>query len=124
MAAEKNEPVHQYRLGRIVGTVWFNDDDNGHGRHSVSINRLYKPNDEDGWQRATTFGRDDLPLVTKVADHCHTWIHEVWKNDRLYHTCSKCTAKWFSHTEFTECPRCGCDQVSVTHETPPWAAQG
>lgn len=35
MAAEKSESVHQYRLGRIVGTVWLNDDENGHGRHSV-----------------------------------------------------------------------------------------
>lgn len=59
----KNGPVHQYQLGKIVTTVWFNDENSSHGRHSVSINRLYKPNDEDGWQQATTFGRDDLPLA-------------------------------------------------------------
>ncbi len=37
MAAEKNQPVYQYRLGKIVGTVWFNEDDNGRGTHSVQI---------------------------------------------------------------------------------------
>ena len=43
MAAGKNQPVHQYRLGKIVGTVWFNEDDNGRGTHTVQIAR----NDED-----------------------------------------------------------------------------
>jgi hypothetical protein len=123
MAAEKNQPVHQYRLGKIVGTVWFNDDDNGRGRHTVSITRLYKPNDEDGWQRSTSFGRDDLPLVAKVADSCHTWIHEIWQRDRYYAACSSCTAKWFSKDAPSACPRCGCEQVSVTRETPPWSAK-
>lgn len=26
-------------------------------------------------------------------------------------------AKWFRHAESTQCPRCGCDPVSVTHQT-------
>ena len=79
MAAEKSQPVHQYRLGKIVGAVWFNEDDNGRGTHTVQIARLYRPNDEDGWPRASRFRRYDLPLVAKVADRCHTWIHEIWQ---------------------------------------------
>lgn len=123
MAAEKNQPVHQYRLGKIVGTVWFNEDDNGRGTHTVQIARLYRPNNEDGWQRASSFRRDDLPLVAKVADHCHTWIHEIWQQERLYHVCGKCTAKWFSRTECSECPRCGSTEVSSTTAIPPWAGE-
>ncbi len=73
-----------------------------------------------GW----VFARRRTVTNMIVADHCHAWIHEVWKNDRLYHACSKCTAKWFSRSESTQCPRCGSDQVSVTQEFPPWAAQG
>ncbi len=76
-----------------------------------------------GRQRATAFGRDDLPLVAKVADHRHTWIHDVAKNDRLYHACTKCTPKWFAHAESGECPRCGSDQICVTQEGSPWDAQ-
>ncbi len=28
------------------------------------------------WQDSTSFGRDDLPLVAKVADMAHTWIFQ------------------------------------------------
>ena len=78
MPNNNNEPVHEYRLGRILGLVWLNEDDNGRSWHNVQIFRLYK--DEDTWKRSTSFGRDDLPLVIKVADALHTWIHEVWQD--------------------------------------------
>jgi hypothetical protein len=74
----ENAPVHEYRLGRIVGVVWFNEDGNGKGWHSVQLSRLYR--DDDGtWQRSQSFGRDDLPLVCKVANTLHTWIHQTWQ---------------------------------------------
>ena len=120
MAATKNEPVYQYRIGRVVGTVWFNESDNGRGRHSVQLSRLYRANDEDGWQRSKSFGRDDLPLVAKVADHCHTWIHEIRRKQRYYCACSQCTAKWFNDILAKRCPRCGCEDVHSTVEVPPW----
>ena len=41
-------------------------------RHNVTIERLYK--DGDDWKSTTSFGRDDLPLVAKVADLAHSWI--------------------------------------------------
>lgn len=77
MPMKKNEPVHEYRLGRILGLVWFNENGEGRGYHNVQILRLYKEGNE--WKRSMSFGRDDLPLVIKVADHCHTWIHEIWQ---------------------------------------------
>ena len=27
------------------------------------------------WHQSQSFGRDDLLLVAKVADLCHTWIY-------------------------------------------------
>ncbi len=75
---KKNEPVHEYRLGRILGLVWLNENGEGRSFHNVQVFRLYK--DGDKWERTTTYGRDDLPLVCKVVDHCHTWIHEVWQD--------------------------------------------
>jgi hypothetical protein len=40
----------------------------------VTISRLYK--DGEAWKRPDSFGRDDLPLVAKVANHAHSWIFE------------------------------------------------
>jgi hypothetical protein len=69
----KQKPAHEIRLGRIKATIWANETDNG-TRHNVSISRLFKDGDE--WKQTTSFGRDDLPLVAKVADLAHLWIYE------------------------------------------------
>ena len=76
-ANHESEPVHQYRLGKIVGTVWFNEDDNGRGTHTVQSARLNHPSNEECWPRASSFRRDDLPLVAKVADHCRCSIRAI-----------------------------------------------
>ena len=67
----KTKPVHEVRLGRIKAAIWRNDTANG-SLYNVTIARLYK--DGNQWKDATSFGRDDLPLVAKVADLVHTWI--------------------------------------------------
>jgi hypothetical protein len=69
----KKRPVHEVRLGRIKAAVWQNETENG-TRHNVTISRLYR--DGDKWKDTTSFGRDDLPLVAKVADMAHSWIFE------------------------------------------------
>jgi len=71
-----NKPVHEVRLGRIKAAVWANTGDSGVW-YSVVISRLYK--EGDAWKRSESFGRDDLPLVMKVADQVHTWIYEQQK---------------------------------------------
>jgi hypothetical protein len=43
-------------------------------RHNTTITRLYK--EGDNWKRSESFGRDDLPLVSKVADLAQTWIYQ------------------------------------------------
>lgn len=67
------KPVHEIRLGRIRAAIWANDTEVG-VRHNVTLSRLYK--DEEGWKDSTSFGRDDLPLIEKVADMAHTWIYQ------------------------------------------------
>lgn len=67
----KARPVHEVRLGRIRAAVWENETQNG-TRHNVTLSRLYK--DGDDWKDSTSFGRDDLPLLAKVADLAHSWI--------------------------------------------------
>jgi hypothetical protein len=70
----KVRPVREFRLGRIKATLWANRTDSGI-RHNVTFSRLYKPEGGD-WQDSSSFGRDDLPLVAKVADQAHSWIFE------------------------------------------------
>lgn len=73
MAKAKVKPVHEIRLGRIKATIWANQTDNGI-RHNVNLTRLYKEGDD--WKDSSSFGRDDLPLVVKVADLVHSWIFQ------------------------------------------------
>ena len=73
-----NRPVHEIRLGKVKAAIWKNETDAGI-RYSVSIVRIFKT--EEGWDSSPTFGRDELPLVAKVADMVHTWIYQ--KNERV-----------------------------------------
>jgi hypothetical protein len=67
-----NRPVHEIKLGRIRASIWTHEG-NGQGAwYSVSITRLYRDRDE--WKTATSFGRDDLPVVSKAAEMAYAWI--------------------------------------------------
>jgi hypothetical protein len=70
-----NAPVHTVRLGRIQAAVWANNGDN-RTFYNVTITRSYKEEGSDDWKDSDSFGRDDLPLVAKVADMAHTWIFQ------------------------------------------------
>lgn len=73
MASTKTkQPVHEVRLGRVRAAIWENETRNG-SMHNVTLTRLYK-DDDDKWADSTSFGRDDLPLLAKVADQAHSWI--------------------------------------------------
>lgn len=72
-----NRPIHEIRLGKVKAAIWKNETDSGI-RYSVNIVRIFRT--DDGWDSSTSFGRDELPLVAKVADKVHSWIYE--QNDR------------------------------------------
>ena len=72
-----NRSVHEIRLGLVKAVIWANQTDAG-VRHQISVARLYKDGDE--WATSETFGRDDLPLLAKVADMAHTWIFTQTKS--------------------------------------------
>ena len=67
----KVRPIHEIRLGRIRAAIWENESPNGM-RHNVSITRSYR--DGQQWKDSTSFGREDLLLLAKVADQAHSWI--------------------------------------------------
>jgi hypothetical protein len=73
--SDRPRPVHEIRMGRIRAAIWVNETDNG-VRHNVTFARLYRDEQHDQWKDSTSFGRDDLPLIAKVADQAHNWIYQ------------------------------------------------
>tara|TARA_R110002072_G_scaffold146075_3_gene292921 strand:- start:95634 stop:95870 length:237 start_codon:yes stop_codon:yes gene_type:complete len=73
MPKQKQQPVHEIRLGSVKAAIWENETSVG-VRHNVTVSRLYKEGEE--WRNTDSFGRDDLPLVAKVVDQAHSWIFE------------------------------------------------
>lgn len=75
--AQLDRPIHEVRLGKVKAAIWRNETDLG-TRYSVTISRIYKT--ESGWESSSSFGRDELPLIAKVADMAHSWIYQ--QNDK------------------------------------------
>ncbi len=67
-----NLPVHEFRLARIRATIWLNRNEGGESWYSVSVCRTYR--DGTKWKDSQSFGRDDLPLVSKASDLAYAWI--------------------------------------------------
>jgi hypothetical protein len=73
-SASSKLPVKTFRLGRIKAAVWENEADNKKF-FNVTFARTYV-DDAKQYHDTDSFGRDDLPLVAKLADHAHTFIFE------------------------------------------------
>lgn len=70
-------PAHTVRYGKLKGTIWRNNVDQGNASgpmYNVTFNRSYRDGEE--WKDASSFGFDDLLLLAKIANDCHTWIHQ------------------------------------------------
>lgn len=72
MANQKNKPV-EFKLGPVKALVWANETSSGI-RHSVTFVRIYRKDDQ--WQETSSFGRNDLPLLEKVASRAHDYIFQ------------------------------------------------
>ena len=59
-------PVKTFRLGRIKAAVWENEADQKKF-YNVTFARTYL-DEARNYHDTDSFGRDDLPLVTKLAD--------------------------------------------------------
>lgn len=73
---DTNRPVHNVRYGAIKAAVWRNVVDNGNASrpmYNVTFSRSYKDG-EDNWRDSQSFGYDDLLVVAKAANDCHSWI--------------------------------------------------
>jgi hypothetical protein len=65
-------PAQTFRLGRIKAAVWENESDQKKF-YNVTFARTYMGEDKN-YHDTDSFGRDDLPLVAKLADQAHTFI--------------------------------------------------
>ena len=73
---QKDRPAHVVRYGPIKAAVWRNVVDNGNATrpiYNVTFSRSYKDGEE--WKDSQSFGIEDLLVLGKAADDCHTWIH-------------------------------------------------
>ena len=72
--AASNQPVKTFRLGRIKAAVWENESEQ-QKFYRVTFARTYV-DEAKNYHDSDSFGRDDLPLVAKLAYQAHTFIFE------------------------------------------------
>mgnify|MGYP003700451899 CR=1 FL=1 len=76
-----NPPVDHVRLGAVQAAIWRNIDSEGRARYDVTVEKRYR-DDAGEWHSTNSFGRDDLPLLSKVTDIAHTRVFELIGRDR------------------------------------------
>ena len=70
----KNTPATKIRIRNLEAAIWRNETDQG-VRFNVTFTRFYR--DGEQWKSSTSFGRDDLLLLAKIADRAHDRIFEL-----------------------------------------------
>ena len=74
------KPADKVRIGAIKAAIWRNESDNG-SRFNVTFSRSYRDS-EGNWQSTSSFRRDDLLVLAKVADQAHTRIVEMQREEK------------------------------------------
>lgn len=65
------QPVTKVRIGALQAAIWENKSEK-YTTFNVTFSRLYRANGQ--WHSTTSFGRDDLLALAKLADQAHTAI--------------------------------------------------
>lgn len=77
-SSQKNQPVHEERLGRMKAVVWENQTSNG-VMYNVTFCRIYR--DGKDWKETSSFGRDDCLLLARLAEVTSVWIYRHQQKD-------------------------------------------
>jgi hypothetical protein len=65
------KPVHKIRHGAVSASIWRQETDKG-SLFNVTFQRSYK--DGDDWKNSTSFGRNNLLVVSLIAARAFEWI--------------------------------------------------
>ena len=74
------KPAADVRIGAVQAAIWRNESDNG-ARFNVTFSRSYRDS-EGNWQSSSSFRRDDLLVLAKVADRAHSRIFELQREEK------------------------------------------
>jgi hypothetical protein len=67
----KNQPVHHIRHGAISASIWQQQTEKGL-MFNVTFQRSYKEGDD--WKSSTSFGRNNLLVLSLIAARAFEWI--------------------------------------------------
>ena len=70
-AQQTNKPAHTIRHGAISASIWEQATEKG-PMYNVTFQRAYKEGDE--WKNSTSFGRNNLLLLSLMAARAFEWI--------------------------------------------------
>ena len=77
---EPAKPIDEVRLGRIKAAIWQNEcrasDGSTFVRYGVTFERLYT-NADGQWRGTSSFGKDDLLLLAKVAEAAFERVNDI-----------------------------------------------
>jgi hypothetical protein len=65
------QPVHKIRHGAVSASIWRQEIDEG-VVFNVTFQRSYK--DGEAWKNSTSFGRNNLLVVSLIAARAFEWI--------------------------------------------------
>jgi hypothetical protein len=71
-AANGKKPAHSVRYRNLKAAIWRNDGQSG-PFYSVTFSRSYRDG-QDAWHDVNSFNANDLPMLAKLANDCHSWI--------------------------------------------------
>ena len=81
--SDKAKPIHTIRIGAIQAAIWSNPGQHG-PFYNVTLDRRFRDAAEQ-WQSSSSFGRDDLLVLAKIADAAHTYICDRQASERSHH---------------------------------------
>ena len=76
-STSNNKPVHRIRHGFVSASIWRQETDKG-PLFNVTFQRSYK--DGDTWKNSTSFGRNNLLVVSLIAARAFEWIAAYGRN--------------------------------------------
>lgn len=71
VSKSNGQPVHKIRHGAVSASIWCQETEKG-PMFNVTFQRAYK--DGDAWKNSTSFGRNNLLVVSLIAARAFEWI--------------------------------------------------